>query len=86
MFGIMTVFDDGIELAMGAHTANNVFLSIFLTQESSALQTAALFEQQKVYPWADFLSLTLISLVFLALMGMLNSWCFTGIFKIKHED
>lgn len=85
VFGIMTVLDDGIELAMGAHAANNVFLSVFLTQESSALQTAALFEQQKVYPWADFLSLTLISLVFLALMGMLNKWCFTGIFKIKQE-
>ncbi len=86
VFGIMTVLDNGIELAMGAHAANNIFLSVFLTQESSALQTAALFEQQEVYPWADFLSLTLLSLVFLALMGMLNKWCFTGIFKIKHEE
>lgn len=86
VFGIMTVLDDGIELAMGAHAANNLFLSVFVTQESSALQTAALYEQQEIYPWADFLSLTLISLVFLAVMGILNKWCFTGIFKINNRS
>ena len=25
IFGLISVFDDGIECAMGAHTANNIF-------------------------------------------------------------
>jgi len=83
VFGILTIFDDGIELAMGAHAANNVFLSIFITHKSSALQTAAVFEQKDVYPWADFLSLLLVSVLFISLMGILNKWCFKGKFKIN---
>jgi len=39
--------DDGIEVAMGAHTANNIFLCIFVTNSSSALQTSALYVQKK---------------------------------------
>ncbi len=83
VFGILTVLDDGIELAMGVHAANNVFLSIFITHKSSALQTAAVFEQKDVYPWADFLSLLLVSVLFISLMGILNKWCFKGKFKIN---
>lgn len=86
VFGILTIFDDGIELAMGAHAANNVFLSIFITHKSSALQTAAVYEQKDVYPWADFLSLLLISVLFISLMGILNKWCLKGKFKINCES
>ena len=46
LFGIISVLDNGIELAIGAHAANNIFLSIFVTQKSSTLQTVAMFEQQ----------------------------------------
>ena len=37
IFGIITILDDGIEAAMGAHTANNAFLCIMVTSKSSAL-------------------------------------------------
>lgn len=83
VFGLLVVFDNGIELAMGAHAANNVFLSIFLTQESSALQTAAIFEQKEVYPWTDFLSLIIISGIFLLLMGIRYKWRFANVFKLN---
>ncbi|MBN1388609.1 MAG: CPBP family intramembrane metalloprotease [Bacteroidales bacterium] len=86
VFGLITIFDNGIEIAMGAHAANNVFLSVFVTQKSSALQTPALFEQQQVYPWTDFLSLVILSVIFIALMGILNRWCLTGIFKINYDS
>ena len=36
-FGLCTLMDDGIELALGAHTINSIFLSVFFTQESSAI-------------------------------------------------
>ena len=86
VFGLVTIFDNGIEIAMGAHAANNVFLSIFVTQQSSTLQTPAIFEQQQVYPWTDFLSLVIISVIFIALMGIFNRWCLSGIFKIKYNS
>lgn len=40
---VITVMDDGLELAMGIHTATNLFGSLFLTFEGSAMQTEALF-------------------------------------------
>ncbi len=48
IFGIITILDDGVEAAIGAHTANNAFLCIMVTSKSSALQTAALYEQQRL--------------------------------------
>ena len=33
VFGITSIMDDGIEVAMGAHTANNIFLCIFVTNQ-----------------------------------------------------
>lgn len=41
---VITVMDDGLELAMGVHTATNLFGSILITFEGSALQTPALIK------------------------------------------
>ncbi len=54
IFGVITILDDGIEAAMGAHTVNNVFICIMVTNKSSALQTPALYEQKNVFPWTEF--------------------------------
>ncbi|MDT8402128.1 MAG: CPBP family intramembrane glutamic endopeptidase [Bacteroidales bacterium] len=86
VFGLITILDNGIEIAMGAHAANNVFLSIFVTQKSSALQTAAIYEQQEVYPWNDFLSLLAVSVVFVAIMLLLNKWRFRGLFRLNFDS
>ena len=74
IFGISTILDDGIEAAMGAHTANNIFVCIMVTQKSSALQTAALFEQHNIYPWADFLGLLVTGIVFLLILKVIFKW------------
>ena len=74
IFGLVTVFDDGIEAAMGAHTANNVFVCIMVTQKSSALQTAALFEQHNIYPWADLLGLLFTGTVFFFILKLIFKW------------
>ena len=74
IFGLSTVLDDGIEAAMGAHTANNIFVCIMVTQESSALQTDALFEQHNIYPWADFLGLLVTGIVFLLILKVIFKW------------
>ena len=47
IFGIVTILDDGIEAAIGAHAANNIFLCIMVTHNSSALQTPAVYRAAK---------------------------------------
>ena len=43
LFGIVTLMDEGSELALGMHAANNIVASIFVTVNWSAFQTDALF-------------------------------------------
>jgi hypothetical protein len=74
LFGITTILDDGIEIALGAHTANNVFNSIMVTSSSSVLQTPALYVQQKIYPWVDFYGLIVSALVFFIIMKIIYKW------------
>ena len=74
MFGITTILDDGIEIALGAHSANNIFISIMVTNNSSTLQTPAVYEQIAIYPWIEFGGLILSGLLFLLIMGKLYKW------------
>ncbi|MDR1743060.1 MAG: CPBP family intramembrane metalloprotease [Dysgonamonadaceae bacterium] len=43
-FGLISILDDGIELALGAHFINNALAALITTHESSTLQTDALFK------------------------------------------
>jgi membrane protease YdiL (CAAX protease family) len=74
IFGVITIMDDGIEGAMGAHTANNFFLSVMLTHKSSALQAPSVYEQITISPWVDFASLVLIAVLFLFILARLFRW------------
>lgn len=74
IFGLITIFDDGIEAAMGAHAANNIFLCILLTNKSASLQTPALYEQLIIYPWTDLIALLLIGLLFIFILSRVFGW------------
>jgi hypothetical protein len=74
IFGIITILDDGIEAAMGAHTANNIFLCIMVTSESSALQTPALYQQFRIHPWTEFLALIVTGILFIFILNMIFRW------------
>ncbi len=43
LFGIITLMDDGLELTLGLHAANNVVAAVFVTTNWSVFQTDALF-------------------------------------------
>ncbi len=77
LFGLVSVFDDGIEIAMGAHAANNVFLSVFVTHKASALQTPALFEQMEVNMKNELWGFLLICGVFVFLLSRKYKWDFS---------
>jgi len=74
VFGVVTILDDGIEAAMGAHAANNAFLCIMVTNKSSALQTPALFAQQNISPWTEFAGLIFIGVVFILILKVVFKW------------
>ncbi len=74
IFGIITILDDGVEAAIGAHTANNAFLCIMVTSKSSALQTAALYEQQRLYPWVELVALLAVGLIFIFILKIIFRW------------
>jgi membrane protease YdiL (CAAX protease family) len=74
IFGVITILDDGIEAAMGAHTANNVFLCIMVTNKASALQTPALLEQNNIYPWTEFTGLLLSGIALVLILKVIFKW------------
>jgi membrane protease YdiL (CAAX protease family) len=74
IFGIVTILDDGIEAAIGAHAANNIFLCIMVTHESSALQTPAVYEQHNVYPFTEFAALLVTGIIFVIILKMIFKW------------
>ncbi len=74
VFAVLTMLDDGIEIAIGAHVANNAFLSVFLTHKDSALQTQAMYEQMEIHPWKEFAGLVIMSVVFVAIIAVVYRW------------
>ncbi|MCK0109591.1 CPBP family intramembrane metalloprotease [Flavobacteriaceae bacterium S0825] len=42
--GIMTLMDDGLELALGFHAANNLFTALLVTADWTAFQTNSVFK------------------------------------------
>lgn len=69
VFGLLTAVDDGMELALGAHAANNLFLSIFITEKSAVFQTDALFYVSELA--LDFSALIMaiaINIIFIILL------------------
>ncbi|MBC7883990.1 MAG: CPBP family intramembrane metalloprotease, partial [Saprospiraceae bacterium] len=48
---LITVLDDGLELALGVHAATNIFGATLFTYEGSVLQTDSLFIISEINPW-----------------------------------
>ena len=76
IFGLISVLDDGIECAIGAHTANNIFLCAFLTFDKSVLPTDAIFRATNINPIGDFISIIVMSIVFIVVLGLFYRWDF----------
>ena len=76
VFGIMSVLDDGIETAMGAHAANNIFISIFVTAKASVLQTPALFVNNHVDPVKDLIMMSLAAVLIIVILAKKYKWNF----------
>ncbi|MDR2057991.1 MAG: CPBP family intramembrane metalloprotease [Dysgonamonadaceae bacterium] len=76
IFGLTAILDDGIELAIGIHAANNVFLSLFTTHTASVLQTDAVFEQININLEKETLMLFFSGIIVIVYFAWKYKWNF----------
>jgi membrane protease YdiL (CAAX protease family) len=76
MLGIISILDDGIELALGIHFINNALSSALVTHKASALQTDALFLFHDVDPTAALISTFISSLLVVFVLQRIYKWDF----------
>ncbi len=74
LFAICTVLDDRLELALGMHAANNVFIALFVTNQNSVFQTHALFEAPQDDLVLNYISWALGSVLFLVIANRKYKW------------
>ncbi|HEX8269568.1 MAG TPA: CPBP family intramembrane glutamic endopeptidase [Flavobacterium sp.] len=62
LLGIMTLMDEGIELALGFHLGNNLMAALLITSDFSALQTDAVFRYTGIQDTSSMLTEMLVSI------------------------
>ena len=83
IFGLLTIFDNGIESALGAHAANNIFLCIMVTQEASVLQTPALFELHVYRPGIELTGMIIVGSIFVFTLWKIFGWKHISTLKMQ---
>lgn len=76
LLGIVSILDDGIEIALGIHFVNNAFGALFVTHASSVLQTDAVFNLKTIHHETDLIWLILCSVIAVLLFKQLYKWDF----------
>ena len=72
--GILTLMDDGLELALGVHAATNIYSALFVTFDESAVQTAALFHTSEVNMGWMLTGFVVAAVVFYAIVSKKYLW------------
>ena len=90
-FGIMTLMNDGTELAMGYHAANNIMISLIMTSPEAVLQTDSIFRTTQVANVdQQMYSLIIFEVIVLAVFAWKYKWKnwgqkLLGPIKLNHE-
>ncbi len=71
---LITVMDDGLELALGVHAATNIFGATLFTYEGSVLQTDSLFISTEVKPWLMILGFIMGASIFIFVCFKKYAW------------
>lgn len=81
IWGLAAILDDGLEIGIGAHAANNIFISLFTTQQDAAFETYAVFEMQKPDPYISFLELLIMGAIVLSICYRKYNWSLSTLNK-----
>jgi hypothetical protein len=76
LFGITTLMDEGTELALGLHAANNIVAAIFVTTDWTAFQTEALYidTSEPSLGWETFLPVFVLYPIILLIFSRKYGW------------
>lgn len=74
MLGLLTALDEGQELAMGAHWANNLFLTTAVTSGSFVIQGSAIYSIKSFDPVTELWTGGVTWTLFLAIMWATYKW------------
>ncbi|MBI4645439.1 MAG: CPBP family intramembrane metalloprotease [Bacteroidia bacterium] len=74
LFGVITLLDNGMELALGVHAVNNLFAALFVSHPSAALNTPAMFILTKPDPVFDLWIFLIIVPVFIFIVSSIYKW------------
>lgn len=80
LLGLVSILDDGIELAIGIHAANNIFVALFTTQKNSVFETYAVFEVIQENYLYSFISLCVVSAIVIGFFYKKYNWHFSTLF------
>ncbi|MCP9201112.1 CPBP family intramembrane metalloprotease [Gramella sp. GC03-9] len=74
--GIMTLMDEGIELALGFHAANNLLTALIVTADWTAFQTHSIFKDvsEPSLGWDVLIPVLVIYPLFLFIMARKYGW------------
>ena len=72
--GIMTIMDNGLELALGVHFATNLSAGLFATYEGAALQTPALYRMTELNAQTMSLGFIALAIVYLVICHFTLKW------------
>lgn len=72
--GIITIMDDGLELALGVHAATNIFGALFVGYEGAAIQTQTLFKTADVNPYLMTVVFLISAAVFIVICSKRYQW------------
>ncbi len=82
LLGLTAVLDDGLELPIGIHAANNVFLTAVLSTAGGTLQTNALFQTSLDALAQHFLLLSVLPYLFaFAVLPLMFRWRFSTLLE-----
>jgi len=76
LLGIMTLMDDGMELALGFHAGNNLITAVLVTADWTALQTNSILKDisEPAAGWELLIPVMVVYPIFLFIMAKKYGW------------
>lgn len=77
LLGIITLMDEGMELALGFHAANNILIAVLVTSEFTAFQTNSILKDisvPEVVGWDVFIELLIVYPIILGIFSKKYKW------------
>ncbi len=72
--GIIVIMDNGLELAWGLHTINNIYSSLVVSFESSVIDTGSIFRYKEFRPMQMNIAFIIVSILFIIIISRIYQW------------